>query len=972
MDPQQLAEQLVSLPDESARQAFLVAHGTELDDLFAAALKTHADRLRHSDVQRSLSIARLLRSLPQYTNNPCHGALGLLAEANALSIGLGQYGPAIDLYNEAAGIYAACGKAVEQANAQVGKIYALANLGSYDEIWAIGAAATPILEANAQWIPLAGLTMNLAITHGRLGDDAHALVMFDRAGECYRKAGEAGLQALPWIEHNRAIILRNLGQFESSIQASLASQHLLADLGQQIEVARSQQNLALTYFVLGRYNEALALLDEARDVFYGDGRARDAILVDLFTSDCLLQLGRFGDVLEKCRQVRDLFTKLGTRFEVAQAILNEAVAYVGLHRYDDAANSAGEARQLFVAEGNPVWTGYADLEAALVLQTRERPSESLVIAQACAATFGQLGLPVDEARSRLVVARALVSLARYAEATEIVAQVLACGSRLHVPSLLHPCHHLLGLIAEAEDRIQDALVEYDLAIEALESLRGRLMVEFRAGFVADKQILYEDVIDLCLNQGLSKRGLEYAERAKSRALLDLLAYRLDLEIRPQDDADRPLIEKLLDLRQERDRLYRHWDTESGFETRGSPAPSQDGPQLDRDVLSIERQITDLWHKLLVRHADYAREASLWSVRAEPVQPYLSADTLLIEYFAIHQQLIAFLVTQDRVEAHRLPCDLAKIRHLTQLFRLNIEASAQGGPERAVRLVDNARWLLQQLHGALIAPLGSLPESYERWVIVPHGPLHYLPFHAFHNGARYLLEERVVSYLPAASMLRYCTEDRPVAGGARVVFGHSRGGQLPYVVDEAASLGALLGARTFVEEAATVAQLREVAVRCEILHLAAHGDFRPDNPLFSGLSLAGGWLTTLDIFNLHTNASLVTLSACQTGQSVVGGGDELFGLMRAFLYAGAASLVLSLWPVEDRSTAELMTAFYRGLAAGQPKAAALREAQLSFIRREGLADRATAHPYIWAPFFLVGHAGPLAGSTTIQPLPAVPL
>ena len=104
----------------------------------------------------------------------------------------------------------------------------------------------------------------------------------------------------------------------------------------------------------------------------------------------------------------------------------------------------------------------------------------------------------------------------------------------------------------------------------------------------------------------------------------------------------------------------------------------------------------------------------------------------------------------------------------------------------------------------------------------------------------------------------------------------------------------------------------------MLHLATHGDFRADNPLFSGLALADGSLTTLDCFNLRLRASLVTLSGCQTGRSVVSGGDELLGLTRALLSAGAASLVLSLWAVEDISTARLMEAFYRNLAAGRPR------------------------------------------------------
>jgi len=231
----------------------------------------------------------------------------------------------------------------------------------------------------------------------------------------------------------------------------------------------------------------------------------------------------------------------------------------------------------------------------------------------------------------------------------------------------------------------------------------------------------------------------------------------------------------------------------------------------------------------------------------------------------------------------------------------------------------------------------------------------------HDGRSFLLEGHEISYLPGASILRYCCETRPAASGM-LTFGHSYDGRLPHTVDKARSIAALFDGEAFLENKATPARLRETVSDSRIIHLATHGDFRPDDPLFSGLALAGGWLTTFDIFNLRLNASLVTLSACQTGRSVVGGGDELLGLMRAFIYAGAASLVLSLWAVEDRSTAQLMETFYRGLAEGQTKGAALRHAQLQFIRGKGPGDdimaKAYTHPYFWAPFFLVGHAGRL--------------
>ena len=157
----------------------------------------------------------------------------------------------------------------------------------------------------------------------------------------------------------------------------------------------------------------------------------------------------------------------------------------------------------------------------------------------------------------------------------------------------------------------------------------------------------------------------------------------------------------------------------------------------------------------------------------------------------------------------------------------------------------------------------------------------------------------------------------------------------------------------MEEQATITETSSVAQKSRILHIAAHGDFRADNPLFSGLALADGWLTTLDIFNMRLRTSLVTLSACQTGRSVIGGGDELLGLTRAFLGAGTASLVSTLWAVEDKSTAQLMQNFYAELTVGKSKVASLQKAQLGM-----LASSAYRHPYFWAPFYLAGDAGHL--------------
>jgi CHAT domain-containing protein len=959
MTTQEMIESLLALEDGPAQQDQLLAYVEQLNGTAAAELKAEADRLLRVDVRRSLAVAGLIQSLAALNSNPSERALGLLAEANARSIGLGEYQQAVALYDEAAAIYADQNLPIEQARAQVGKVGALSFLGRYTEANQAGQWASQILAAYGQRQPLATLTMNLAIMHARIGEDAQALHLFDQAGELYAALGETGRAGWLWVQLNRAFVLRNLGQFEASMAACRSAQEELAAMGQTVAAARAQQNLALTHFILGQYNEALKSLDQVRDVFVADGRQRDAMLVDLFVSNCLLQLRRYNDVLETCRQVRTLFTDLGAHDVAAKAILNEGVAYAGLGRYDAAIGSLQEARSIFAQLGNQAWSASAELEIAAVLRFHGDPEQSLTMARSCCTKFRNLQLPVEEAQSCLIAARAALRLGRIDATTDLAGQALAIGQRMDIASLTYQAHHVLGRVAAQKGLHTQALEAYGAAIEQLERLRGRLMVEFRADFLEDKTAVYEDMVLLCLALDQPHSGLEYVERAKSRALVEMLAFRLDVSIEARAPEDQAQVDELLRLRAQRDQMYRRWQGKEELKARDTTAVDSGWEQIEQEVLEIESRITKLWHKLLVRNADYARDAALWRVQIEPIQPYLDDDTALIEYFVARDVVLAFVVTRQSVVTQVLPIDLAAVQSTHRLLRLNLDAVPHSTLPRLAGLTANAQALLHRLYQGLVAPLDAALRSYPRWIVVPYGPLHYLPFQALYDGAEYLVERHEISYLPGASLLRFCLEPRQAAAGV-AVFGHSFSGQLPNAVQEALEIHAILGGDLYVEREATPACFRAIAGQRQALHLAAHGSFRPDNPLFSGLALAEGWLTTLDIFNLRLNASLVTLSACQTGRSTVGGGDELLGLMRALLYAGAASLVLTLWTVEDRSTAGLMQRFYQGLAEGQRKASALRQAQLAFIQPGGdsPAAAAYAHPYFWAPFFLVGDAGPL--------------
>ena len=173
---------------------------------------------------------------------------------------------------------------------------------------------------------------------------------------------------------------------------------------------------------------------------------------------------------------------------------------------------------------------------------------------------------------------------------------------------------------------------------------------------------------------------------------------------------------------------------------------------------------------------------------------------------------------------------------------------------------------------------------------------------------------------------------------------------------------MLGGECYLEDEATIVQLAEAAPGSPIIHLATHGHSRLDAPNFSSVLLADGRFNAIDAFNLNLKeCELVTLSGCVTGLALSGGGDEQLGLGRAFLAAGANALVMSLWPVEDNATSELMQLFYKHLLQGESKIQALRAAQCSLIHR---TESTYSHPYYWAAFRLVGDIAPLKYQRTV--------
>jgi CHAT domain-containing protein len=246
---------------------------------------------------------------------------------------------------------------------------------------------------------------------------------------------------------------------------------------------------------------------------------------------------------------------------------------------------------------------------------------------------------------------------------------------------------------------------------------------------------------------------------------------------------------------------------------------------------------------------------------------------------------------------------------------------------------------------LLAPLQGSLEA-EHLVVVPHGLLHYVPFHALHDGDGYLIDKFSISYAPSAGIFAMCQSSQVNTSGESLIMGIADM-QAPSILDEVAALKNILPeAQLFLGEDATQAVLEQHGPRSRIVHIATHGYFRQDNPMFSSIRLGDSYLSLYDLYHLKLPVELVVLSGCATGLNVIRPGDEQIGLVRGLLQAGAQSMVLSLWDVHDASTKEFMVKFYGGLQKGLTKASALQKAMIELRARY-------PHPYYWAPFSLIG-------------------
>jgi CHAT domain-containing protein len=948
LSDEQLAEEFITLSESEEFARVLRYRRKQINRSVVQHLKAKVAELARADCQRAVKAASVTRAVAEVMEDPLGQALAYHACGQAMQVA-GSYAQAVEFYEKAEAIYDRLGSDVEAARIARAKVSALMYLGRYEEALLVAAKARDVFKQFNEATLLAQLESNVGNIYHRLDEYREALRYYDRAEETF--LAQQDQFGLAQVRFNKANQYTQLNQFEKALDFYAQAKESYQNLNMPRLVNLTDYSVAWLYFLRGRFQESLKLLAQAQLKAKELGDHTLGALCDLDRAEVCLQLNMYDDALESAHAAAERFRGLERNYEYAKANMFMGIAYTQLNELTIAELRLQEARDCFLAEGNEVYTALADIYLSDVFKHWNDLNQA---AQLCA-----------EAKL-LLSERELSTRTAYAELQRGRLQLLAgdldgvsalCQSAMQVlgeadaPWLKYQILHLMGQSEQQSGHDDEAYRHYKEAVEYLEAMRSGIRAdEYKCTFMKDKLRVYDDLVELCLLADSEEKIDEaflYVEAAKSRSLTELLA--TDRSI--QGKSDEPSVKELHDdWRRTREELDYFYNRINQHERRSDQRVSSLGAELQEEVQAREQHLARLARQLSLEDAEYASLHLAPRVDARQVGRCLAEDEALIQYYIANERVTVFALTRDRVRVLR---DLTTTNTLIPLvqwlrFYLNQLTLNDHCDESQLDAIGRfADQYLQKLYTVLVKPIEPLIKD-KKIIIAPHGALHYVPFHALTDGREYLIDRHEISYSPSATVFTLCLEKaRRQRRSDQVLIMGVPDEAAPLIRDEVEAVRSLWpDAQVFLDHEATLDRLREQAPQCRLLHLASHGVFRRDNPMFSALKLSDCWLNLYDIFNLDLNAELVTLSVCETGMNAVFPGDELFGLMRGFLYAGAPSLVVSLWVAHDGSTSEFMRWFYAGMREGLSKRAAYRQAQRA-VREE------YAHPYYWAPFILMG-------------------
>jgi CHAT domain-containing protein/tetratricopeptide (TPR) repeat protein len=943
MTKDEFLDALIAAPDFEARRFLLAENTAFLNIDLISSLKQRADGLEQDDARNALAIGLIAEEIAdQFPMDEAH-ALAFWTQANAYDF-LAENESAVRSYQRAADFFNKAGKPLEAARTAIGQMFTLMQMGQFDQSQRLAESARKIFMEHQDLLSLAKIDMNLGNLYYQQGKYTQALEGYKQATESFDSLGETLYAAMNKI--NQATALTMLDDFLGAEELHQQAGPVFEEADLRTAAASVQYDLALLQYARGNYAEAFRTFERARAAFSALDLQVNLAMSDLAESNLYIDLNLPDEAQRLAARAEAAFTEMGMTFELARSKANHALALARLGQRDKATALLTDAQSLFVSLGNEASVAHTDLQRAEVLGRDEQRGQAIKLAAQSAAVYEKLGLKTKQAYAHILIANFHADDRQWDPALEELKKTHQVLGNLTTPWLSQRIDTTMGRIHEGVGDIPQAIEHYKKAAARIEQMTASFTAdEHRTAFVTDKLAPYEALVTLYTAED-PETAFTWAEQGKSRALINLLAGGIHPRLHIHDELDAKRAARLQEIRDELNWLYTRLTRGGDASETGAPAAAS---ETWTKIKEREGEATSILRSLQGRHVEELSLIREMPLTPSDIQNKLSKDAVLVEYFVARDQVTAFVITHDQVHSFAAITPTSEIRALMEKLAFQFSKFQYGSPyyqRHKDVLLQNTREILDELGQKLIAPLWSEVSAAKTVIIVPHGALHGLPFQALRINGKYLIATHAISTAPNAAVLKFCWE-KPVHLQGKPLLVGIPDERLPHVTKEIQALSALLkDADVLLGAEATFERIQQAASSCGILHLATHGLFRPEAPLLSSIQLADRWLAVQDIYDLDLKASLVTLSACETGLGHDAGGDDLVGLVRGFLYAGAASLLVSLWRVDDESMTELVTEFYTHWLAGNSKTEALRQAQIGLLEKY-------EHPYYWAPLMLTG-------------------
>lgn len=737
-------------------------------------------------------------------------------------------------------------------------------------------------------------------------------------------------------------------------------QGLVAAHPDQVRYKALLISLAECFTNSGEYSKAEMVLKELRET--SGQRGREAAMVLIKSSNNEKWLRRYDRVKGYAEGALAISRREGFKGIQGEALLCISEALGHSNKTEEAMSVSEDALQLSreLKSGSQVLAGRAHQILGLLYLRSNAVPEALSHFESSVRALRKAKKWMPLAQSSFYLGQSQRMSEMNEEARKSYKVAIKMAVLLGRSETIWRSHAELGRIAEKEGDKEQALEHYAKSVEVIEFMRAGVEdPALKSQFMGNKLYVYEWMIQLLHLMNRDDEAFHYLERARARLMLDMLS---DKIFSSRDKEIGALLIREADLKEQVQELSKAGQgalDETEEDEEGTEFPSEPGDEAKLELERLQSELESVHKKIEELNPDLASLLAVSPLKAGGVQALIGKETALLTYFIGSQTKMIFVVTGERVKAVPLIVPRKELMDLVKEFRKETEE----GMTVKVFLSKDYEKPLTDLYEILIKPVEKEIAGKMHLVVVPHGMLHYLPFQALRSPeGKYLIDSYTVSYLPSASVLKYARDKN--GGNHANLFAVANPvtdlSPLPAAEVEAREVSALFAKKeVLLGPSATKTTFKKEAPEYDLLLFSTHGEMIESDPLKSNLRFTptrqdDGKLTVSEIFDMEVKANLVTLSACETGlaRGTKGDfpqGDDLVGLSRAFIHAGAPSVVASLWKVSDESTVAMMRSFYSNLQT-MPKAEALQKAQRALAKSNTMTS---SHPYFWAPFILVG-------------------